>query len=198
MPNTRRSSSAARRPAARQATLSFNHRVTKPTPKTGKDLVSASKPKAQSPLAKHVSSAQPEPAEEDDVAPVKAEEEEDEEEQTAPAPEPEATSEAELRAARISSRQIDQYWRGLERERVAKRVHQEGLTVAEKVLRYWDVSSHYGPCVGITRMKRWKRAEKLGLNPPLEVLAVLLEEEHKDVERAHMDEILNSTAIGAV
>lgn len=50
-------------------------------------------------------------------------------------------------------------------------------------------------------MKRWKRAEKLGLNPPLEVLAVLQKEEAKgtvNVEKAHIDEILNSTAVGAV
>jgi DNA polymerase delta subunit 4 len=48
-------------------------------------------------------------------------------------------------------------------------------------------------------MKRWHRADKLGLNPPIEVLAVLLkegDEENKKVATAHIDEILNSTAIG--
>ncbi len=52
------------------------------------------------------------------------------------------------------------------------------------------------PCVGISRMKRWQRADRLGLNPPVEVLAVLVKEEGKGtkgIERAHMDEILNST-----
>ncbi len=56
------------------------------------------------------------------------------------------------------------------------------------------------PCIGINRLKRWQRAEKLGLNPPIEVLAVLLKEEAKDntgIERAHMDELLNSMAVGA-
>lgn len=50
-------------------------------------------------------------------------------------------------------------------------------------------------------MKRWQRADKLGLNPPVEVLAVLMKEEKKgtkDVEMAHMDYILNSTAVGAI
>jgi DNA polymerase delta subunit 4 len=50
------------------------------------------------------------------------------------------------------------------------------------------------------RIKRWKRAERLGLKPPVEVLAVLLKEESKGndkIETAHMDEILNSTAEGA-
>jgi DNA polymerase delta subunit 4 len=45
-------------------------------------------------------------------------------------------------------------------------------------------------------MKRWERAERLGLNPPLEVLAVLLKEGSKGtkgIEKAHLDEILNST-----
>ncbi len=46
-------------------------------------------------------------------------------------------------------------------------------------------------------MKRWQRAERLGLDPPIEVLAVLVKEAGKhSVDRAHMDEIMNSTAIG--
>lgn len=42
------------------------------------------------------------------------------------------------------------------------------------------------------------RANKLGLNPPIEVLAVLLKEEakgRKGVQTAQMDSIMNSTAI---
>ena len=56
------------------------------------------------------------------------------------------------------------------------------------------------PCVGITRMRRWTRAQKLGLNPPIEVLADLLKEEakgEKSTEKAHIDEILGGTAAGA-
>jgi DNA polymerase delta subunit 4 len=44
-------------------------------------------------------------------------------------------------------------------------------------------------------MKRWKRAEKLKLNPPLEVLAVLLKEDAKNnpkVQRAYIDELMTS------
>jgi len=47
-------------------------------------------------------------------------------------------------------------------------------------------------------MKRWVRANKLGLNPPIEVLAVLLKEENKDntkIERAHIDELMSSQFI---
>lgn len=93
------------------------------------------------------------------------------------------------------------------------------------------------PCIGLTRLKRWQRADRLGLNPPVEVLAVLLKEEEKIVDvaaaansktgsgkggakkapissskkdatsepskesvrlqTAHIDEILNSTTVGA-
>jgi DNA polymerase delta subunit 4 len=47
-------------------------------------------------------------------------------------------------------------------------------------------------------MKRWVRANKLGLNPPIEVFAVLLKEEnkgHKEIERAHIDELMSSKSI---
>lgn len=59
---------------------------------------------------------------------------------------------------------------------------------------------HVKPCVGITRLKRWQRADRLGLSPPLEVLAVLMQEEKNGAEgfeRAHMDDILNSATVEA-
>ena len=74
-------------------------------------------------------------------------------------------------------------------------MHQQGLTVHDKVLRHFDLSSQYGPCIGIARHKRWLRAAGLGLNPPLEVLAVLMKEEAKEGEKvqwAYMDELMSS------
>lgn len=100
-------------------------------------------------------------------------------------------------------------------------MHQEGLTINEKILRYFDLSSQYGvsvsptffgalapctkpeanpltaqkPCIGIARMKRWKRADALSLKPPIEVLAVLLKEQarqSKDADRAYLDDLLSS------
>jgi DNA polymerase delta subunit 4 len=44
-------------------------------------------------------------------------------------------------------------------------------------------------------MKRWVRANRLGLNPPIEVLAILLKEErggNAEVERAHIDELMSN------
>ncbi|KAI1354231.1 hypothetical protein F5Y01DRAFT_25977 [Xylaria sp. FL0043] len=193
MPTTRRSSGGGR-PAAKQATLSFNHRVTKSMPKSAKNL------SAKSPLAKHVINAEPEVKDEvDATSAVEEKVQVEEPKQAAPEPVREKT-EAELRAEKITDRQISQYWRDIEGERRTKRLHQEDLSLAEKILRYWDVSSQYGPCVGITRLKRWQRADKLGLNPPVEVLAVLMREEGKGtkgIEKAYMDNILNSTAVGA-
>jgi DNA polymerase delta subunit 4 len=58
-------------------------------------------------------------------------------------------------------------------------VHQKDVALHEKILRHFDLSSQYGPCIGITRLSRWKRADTLGLDPPVEVLAVLMREENK-------------------
>lgn len=55
-------------------------------------------------------------------------------------------------------------------------VHQKDLPLHEKILRHFDLSGQYGSCIGITRLARWKRANGLGLEPPLEVLAVLIRE----------------------
>ncbi|KAI9017387.1 DNA polymerase delta, subunit 4-domain-containing protein [Gaertneriomyces semiglobifer] len=42
-----------------------------------------------------------------------------------------------------------------------------------KLLRDFDLNYGYGPCVGLSRLERWKRAKKLDLNPPENVGAVL-------------------------
>ncbi|KAK4166258.1 DNA polymerase delta subunit 4 [Cladorrhinum sp. PSN259] len=109
-----------------------------------------------------------------------------------------------VQARKMTDAAINRYWKGIEDSRMAKEVHRkhgEGLEVGEKVLRYFDVSSQFGPCIGITRLKRWQRAQRLGLHPPIEVLAVLVKEDvkgNKGLEGAHMDELLSSTAIGSV
>ena len=104
----------------------------------------------------------------------------------------------ETRARKIPQTQINRYWRAKQQERKAPRVHQEDLSLHEKILREWDMQSHYGPCIGIARLKRWKRANMLGLEPPIEVLAVLLKEMDGGVtksQRAHVDELMSSRFI---
>lgn len=195
MPATRKSTrgAAARSAASRQqSTLSFNHKVTKSgTARAGKDN------KLPTPTTTKVEPGpQLQTPTSEDVEEIEAQLPEN-----APVAQPEVEkSAAELSAEKVTDAQIKRYWKEVEAARISKRVHQEDLSQAEKVLRYFDVSSQYGPCIGIPRAKRWYRAEKLGLNPPIEVLAVLLKEErqgNKEIERAAMDRIMESTAIGS-
>ncbi|CAH9091650.1 unnamed protein product [Cuscuta epithymum] len=45
----------------------------------------------------------------------------------------------------------------------------------ESVLRQFDMNMVYGPCLGMSRLERWERAKKLGLNPPNDLLHILFE-----------------------
>lgn len=209
MPTTRRSSAGRGVVSTgKQSKLAFSNRVTKPVPKSVKDSV-ASSPLKKELIREKIDKQEVEDAQADELLLQEAELEVTKVEVT--------KSVAEIKAAKTSDAAIQKYWKKVEAERMAKRVHQEDLTTSEKVLRYFDVSSHYGvshayfssdggrlianvaqPCIGMSRMKRWQRAQRLGLNPPIEVLAVLLKEEakgNKGIERAHVDEIMNSTAV---
>ncbi|KAG0497242.1 hypothetical protein HPP92_001933 [Vanilla planifolia] len=44
----------------------------------------------------------------------------------------------------------------------------------EEKLRQFDMDMKYGPCVGLTRLERWERADSMELNPPPEIRDVLL------------------------
>lgn len=221
MPTTRRSTGSIRGrsgPTKGQSIISFHNKVTKSVPKdTKKALVS---PPA---VAKVEASQKDEPAHDEvDEIQQSAEEVEEEEEEvnSAAIPDIKVKPEAEIKAEKISEAQIGKYWKAIEKERLAPRVHQKELSRSEQILRYFDVSSQYGvshhpsleasgnlgkvgstpltilkPCVGISRTKRWYRADRLGLSPPIEVLAVLLKEEEAragGTETAHIDKILNS------
>lgn len=39
----------------------------------------------------------------------------------------------------------------------------------EMILRLFDMNMTYGPCFGMTRLERYERAKKWGLNPPQEI-----------------------------
>eukprot|EP00850_Spirogloea_muscicola_P009715 SM000055S18249 [mRNA] locus=s55:360047:364810:+ [translate_table: standard] len=43
----------------------------------------------------------------------------------------------------------------------------------EVLLRQFDLDGKYGPCLGVTRVQRWQRASKLGLDPPAHVRHLL-------------------------
>ncbi|KAF5679091.1 DNA polymerase delta subunit 4 [Fusarium circinatum] len=197
MPTTRRSAASTRSrgpPAKGQSTLSFSNKVTKPVPKSAKkSAISASISKLDP--SQHAAQREVENIVVDDHESIEVDKEEEVEAVLEP-----VKSELELQAEKVTDTQIKKYWKSIEGQWTTPRLHQQDVSLSEKVLRYFDVSSQYGPCIGMPRIKRWKRAERLGLNPPIEVLAVLLKEESKGndkIETAHMDEILNSTAVGA-
>ncbi|KAJ3949957.1 uncharacterized protein N0V96_001092 [Colletotrichum fioriniae] len=199
MPTTRRSTGGGRArpgPARGQSTISFSNRVSKPVPKDTKKAVVLSAAIDRSDVAKPSNKEHKDVVDEIQIEDPAYPEVEEAEQVKKEAPE---KSEAEVRAEKISDAQINKYWKSIEAQRIAPRVHQGDVSLAERILRYFDVSSQYGPCIGLQRMKRWQRAERLGLNPPIEVLAVLLKEEKKGhaSERAHLDELMNSTAVGA-
>ncbi|KAH8091718.1 DNA polymerase delta, subunit 4-domain-containing protein [Cristinia sonorae] len=56
-------------------------------------------------------------------------------------------------------------------------IHGKEQNKIHHVLRVFDLSYEYGPCVGVTRLERWERADALGLNPPPEVKDILLTKE---------------------
>lgn len=128
-------------PEVGQSTISFASRVTKPV---ARDVKKAALSDGPAPRKATVEATSPpkDEAEDTPVEDVSVEEVEPaEEEQVTP---DEEKSGAELRAEQVSDREIAGYWAKLESERIAPRVHQEGVTLSEKVLRYFDVSSQYG------------------------------------------------------
>ncbi|KAF2873463.1 DNA polymerase delta, subunit 4-domain-containing protein [Massariosphaeria phaeospora] len=192
MPPKRRTSAIT--PKAGQSTLAFHgasNKVTKPGARAQgakKTLVASSLLKDTDPDITEIVSTDEELTTADAAIVHQAE-------QAASAPQVSSTPEEE-RAKKISDARIKKYWADKEKQRKSRRVHQEDITTHEKILREFDMSGRYGPCTGIARLKRWKRAHRLELDPPIEVLAVLLKEmESKDkltVQRSRVDELLNA------
>jgi DNA polymerase delta subunit 4 len=53
-------------------------------------------------------------------------------------------------ARRMSDAAIKKYWAAKEAQRTAPRVHQQDLSLHEKILREFDVSGHYGVSLSAT------------------------------------------------
>ncbi|KAE9610675.1 putative DNA polymerase delta, subunit 4 [Lupinus albus] len=51
--------------------------------------------------------------------------------------------------------------------------HADEYNENETMLRQFDMNMAYGPCVGMSRKERLERAQKLGLNPPIEIKKLL-------------------------
>uniref|UniRef100_A0A6V3RNN7 DNA polymerase delta subunit 4 n=1 Tax=Lotharella globosa TaxID=91324 RepID=A0A6V3RNN7_9EUKA len=72
-----------------------------------------------------------------------------------------------------------------QKPKVSKK-HREDV---ERRLKEFDMDATYGPCIGITRIKRWERANKFGLNPPMDIKDLL--EMGQGEPNAAWDELLN-------
>ncbi|PNH05664.1 DNA polymerase delta subunit 4 [Tetrabaena socialis] len=48
------------------------------------------------------------------------------------------------------------------------------LSEEEQRLRQFDLQTKYGPCAGISRLERWERAVKFGLEPPEDVRDIIM------------------------
>ena len=153
MPSTRHSTGSTRAtgPSKGQSTLSFHNKVTKNINHDAKksSVVSPSVTKVTPPT----------PVE---VEPTKDEVEEIENEEPDEEVKPEK-SESEINAEKVSDAQIGKYWKGIEKERRAPRIHQQGLSDHEKILRYFDVSSQYGVSPQSSQLKQ-KTLTKLAMH----------------------------------
>jgi hypothetical protein len=52
-------------------------------------------------------------------------------------------------------------------------VHSQDMNRIQHILRVFDLDPAYGPCLGMSRLERWERAEKLGDEPPMEIKEIL-------------------------
>ncbi|PYH42322.1 putative DNA polymerase delta subunit 4 [Aspergillus saccharolyticus JOP 1030-1] len=197
MPPARRRGGNTAASRSGQSTLSFGSksRVTKPSaaPATrsqkAKDLepVVTSLPEKQS----IHSASEPEESRESSTQPEQPHVAELAVRQQAQAEIEQPVSEEDKRASKITERELTNYWKQEEAKMRGPRVHQDDLTTHEKILRHFDLSSQYGPCIGIARLRRWRRANMLNLNPPIEVLAVLLKDSGDAKQRAYIDVLLS-------
>jgi len=133
------------------ATLDAKNRVSKPISTAARStLASAAGKKPLADLPVVAPAAQP-------VVEIAAPEAEPE----AIVEEQEEEDEETVRARRVPQAQIARYWAAREAERTAPRVHQKALTVREKVLREFDMSSRYGVSLffWISDPRVWARFE---------------------------------------
>ncbi|KAI9375522.1 DNA polymerase delta, subunit 4-domain-containing protein [Aspergillus egyptiacus] len=190
MPPARRRGGAAASTRSNQPVLSFGSksRVTKPAaaPSTVTDKAKALEPVAadiSDKEAEVVSQSKVTESSQPHVAELAVR-------QQAQAEIQQPLSEQDKEALKVTKKKLEEYWNKEESKSRGPRVHHEDLSLEEKILRHFDLSSQYGPCIGIARLKRWRRANTLNLNPPIEVLSILLRKEGI-TQRAYIDELMS-------
>ena len=104
------------------------------------DEIETPEPEIETPT-KETPIAQEEEAEEDKALPIRQPSQQD-----VKVPSTSAQDPKEAEAQKVSEAQIKKYWKLKEEARIAPRVHQKGISVHEKVLREFDLSSQFGVC----------------------------------------------------
>ncbi|KAK9370182.1 DNA polymerase delta, subunit 4-domain-containing protein [Lipomyces kononenkoae] len=74
------------------------------------------------------------------------------------------------------------YFEQTQKVNIAEPIHQQGVSTVVRILKNFDLTAAYGPTVGMTRLQRWRRAEKLGLQPPEVVYKILVSKEGKSMD----------------
>ncbi|GAA6060217.1 hypothetical protein JCM10212_002296 [Sporobolomyces blumeae] len=64
-------------------------------------------------------------------------------------------------------------------KRMGPPIHRDGMDDIEIILRQFDQQEEFGPCSRISRLERFERAQKLGLNPDPEIGDILRSPEGK-------------------
>ncbi|WVQ73798.1 hypothetical protein IAR50_003379 [Cryptococcus sp. DSM 104548] len=59
------------------------------------------------------------------------------------------------------------------------------------ILRVFDMTTKYGPGVGISRLQRWERAKQWGLDPPDEIRAILTTQQGED-DASYRENVLSA------
>lgn len=146
MPTTRRSSGlhGSQKTPSIQKTLSFSNsskisKASTPSSLKNKSPLSQALPLKEQ-LSKDPTSSLPSPPASSPHLPTKS--------VPKPKPKTKTTLETQQRAlaSQITDAKIRKYWREREALRLARRVHQGGLEIGEKVLREWDCMSQFGVC----------------------------------------------------
>ncbi|GAA5977459.1 hypothetical protein JCM10908_004986 [Rhodotorula pacifica] len=72
-------------------------------------------------------------------------------------------------------------------------IHRAEMDDIEIILRVFDANEEFGPCSRMTRLERWERAEKLGLEPDPEIAEILRSDEGRNT-LVYRDSVFQSEA----
>jgi len=176
MPATRRGSAerAGSAPYVQQK-LSFTHS------KPGASAAKGAKKSASTPGSRKLTETPP-PQAAPVLAPVELEDSSDEEVDEVKTPTLPPKQITPVKRAKLDvndkAGKFKGYWNEAQ-ERMGHQdpVHGKDESKVYRMLRVFDLSYEYGPCIGMSRLERWERAEAMGLEPPSEVREILMTEE---------------------